>query len=219
MDFDLGQLPGANVYKLMTSTVVPRPIAWVVSKSAAGRLNAAPFSFFNALSGDPPVVAVGIGSRGDAMKDTARNIRDTGEFVANLVPYRMADAMNLTAAEFDADVDELRIAQLETTPSRMVAPPRIVGSPVALECKVLQVVDVPVLRTIVLAGVVGIHIDDDCVLDPVKCYVDTPRLDLVGRMHGGGAYVRTTDLFELPRVTVDEWARRQAAVAAPPKSG
>lgn len=215
MDFDLGKLPAANVYKLITATVVPRPIAWVVSRSAAGRLNAAPFSFFNALSGNPPVVAIGIGSRGDAMKDSARNIRETGEFVVNLVPHAMAEAMNITAAEFDYEVDELQMAKLRTAPSQLVRPPRIVGSPVALECRVLQVVDLGVLRSIVLADVVGVHVADEYVLDAAKCYIDTPRLDLVARMHGAGWYARTTDRFELPRITVEQWQAQRAGKPSP----
>ena len=85
MNFDFSELSTANAFKLLSSVVVPRPIAWVVSQSAQGRRNAAPFSFFNVVSSDPPIVALGIGPRGGQLKDTSRNILETGEFVINLV--------------------------------------------------------------------------------------------------------------------------------------
>jgi flavin reductase (DIM6/NTAB) family NADH-FMN oxidoreductase RutF len=119
--------------------------------------------------------------------------------------------MNVTAADFPPGVDELAEAGLSTVPSSKVGPPRIAESPVALECETFQLV--PAGRhTIVLGRVVAMHIRDDCILDPVKCYVDTPKLGLVGRMHGRGWYVRTTDRFEVKRVTAAEWeARKRAA--------
>jgi len=210
MLFDFDTIAPQDRYKLLISTVVPRPIAWVVSQDAQGRLNAAPFSFFNALVGDPPVVGIGIGGRrpDDApgtWKDTGANIRATGQFVVNLVPYDAREAMNVTAIEFPHDVDELKQAGLTTLPSAKVAPPRIAESPVALECERLAIVDVATDRAIVLGRVLAVHVRDDCVLDAERCYIDTPKLDLVGRMHGGGWYARTTDRFELPRIPVNAW--------------
>lgn len=210
MLFDLAALDAQNVYKLLISTIVPRPIAWVTTCDVDGTMNAAPFSFFNAVSGHPPVVAIGIGGRapGDA-KDTGGNIRRTGEFVINLVSDALAAKMNVTAIDFPKAVDELGQAGLTTAPSTKIRPPRIAESPVAMECERLVIVDVGIDRSVVLGKVVAIHIQDDCVLDAKRCYVDTPKLDLIGRMHGGGWYSRTTDRFELPRIPLDQWVMKE----------
>jgi flavin reductase (DIM6/NTAB) family NADH-FMN oxidoreductase RutF len=212
MLFDFAALTAVNIYKLLVSTVVPRPIAWVTTRDLDGSVNAAPFSFFNCVSGDPPVICFGIGGRapGDA-KDTGGNIRRTGQFVVNLVSNRLAQQMNVTAIEFGKDVDELAQAGLTTAPSVRVQPPRIAEAPVSMECERLVIVEVGVDRAVILGKVVAMHIQDECVLDPVRCYVDTPRLDLIGRMHGAGWYARTTDRFEMPRIPVDEWELRKAA--------
>ncbi len=209
MLFDLTTLKDENAYKLLVSTVVPRPIAWVTTQDIDGTVNAAPFSFFNAVSGKPPVVAIGIGGRapGD-LKDTGGNIRRTGQFVVNLVSNALAEKMNITAIEFGKEVHELEQAGLTTAPSTHVKPPRIAESPVSFECERLVIVEVGVDRGVVLGSVLAIHIRDEFVLDPVRCYVDTPKLDLIGRMHGGGWYARTTDRFELPRIPVEAWPLR-----------
>jgi flavin reductase (DIM6/NTAB) family NADH-FMN oxidoreductase RutF len=208
MLFETDKLSAQDTYKLLVSTVVPRPIAWVVTQDTDGTINAAPFSFFNAVSGNPPIVTFGIGGRGPGdAKDTGNIIRRTGQFVVNLVNNATAEAMNVTAIDFPLGVDELKEAGLTTIPSVKVKPPRIAESPVAFECERLVIVDVGIDRSVVLGRVVAIHIADDCVLDPVKCYVDTPKLDLIGRMHGRGWYTRTTDRFEMPRIELDEWKR------------
>ncbi len=201
MQFDCSKISSNNCYKLIASTVVPRPIAWVVTQAADGVLNAAPYSFFNAVSGEPPIVALGVGGRTEGgPKDTNGNIRRSGQFVVNLVSDELAQAMNMTAVEFDADVDEIAEAGLTTAPSVLVGPPRIAESPVALECEVFQIVALPNDRDIILGRVLMVHVRDDCVLDAARCYIDTPKLGLVGRMHGGGWYARTTDRFEMPRI-------------------
>jgi flavin reductase (DIM6/NTAB) family NADH-FMN oxidoreductase RutF len=212
MLFDFAELSAENRYKLLISTVVPRPIAWVTSHDAAGQLNAAPFSFFNALVGDPPIV--GIGGRppegpSGSWKDTAANIRATGQFVVNLVPYELRERMNITAVEFPSAVDELAEADLATAPSTRVAPPRIAASPVALECERFVILEVAVDRTIVLGRVLAMHVHDAAVLDPARCYIDTPKLDLIWRMHGRGWYARTTDRFEMPRIPLEQWTGRR----------
>ena len=212
MLFDLSALDATNAYKLLVSTVVPRPIAWVTTQDLDGSVNAAPFSFFNAVSGDPPVVAIGIGGRGPGdVKDTGGNIRRTGQFVVNMVSDALAEKMNITAIDFDKSVNELTEAGLTTAPSAKVRPPRIAESPVAFECERLVIVEVGVDRAVVLGRVVAIHIKDEFVLDAARCYVDTPKLDLIGRMHGGGWYSRTRDRFELPRIPVGDWTARKAA--------
>jgi flavin reductase (DIM6/NTAB) family NADH-FMN oxidoreductase RutF len=212
MLFDFATMPAENVYKLLVSTVVPRPIAWVTTLDIDGTLNAAPFSFFNAVSGDPPVVCIGIGGRapGDA-KDTGGNIRRTGQFVVNLVSNALAEKMNVTAIDFGKDVNELVEAGLTTAASEKVKPPRIAEAPVSMECERLVIVDVGVDRSVILGRVIAMHIAEEFVLDSARCYVDTPKLELIGRMHGRGWYARTTDRFEMPRIGVAEWPLRKAA--------
>jgi len=200
MLFDFDTIPMRDRNKLLVSTVVPRPIAWVVTQNPQGRLNAAPFSFFNVFSEDPPLVILGIGGREAGQpKDTVRNIRDTGEFVVNLVGHANLGQMNVTA---------IAVAGLTTLPSAKIKPPRIAESPVALECRQFQLIDLNAGRTLVLGEVLAIHVRDDCVADPARAYVDTPRLDLVGRMHGAGWYARTSELEEVPRIRVQDWQRR-----------
>lgn len=197
MNFDFSQLASADAFKLLSSVVVPRPIAWVVSQSAQGVLNAAPFSFFNVVSSDPPIVALGIGPRGGQWKDSSRNILDTGEFVINVVSAELADAMNHTSLDYDASVNELARAGLTTQASLLVAPPRIAQSPAALECKVWQVIEAAPHRVIVLARVVGMYLRDDALLNRERFHVDTPALGLLGRMHGAGWYAHTCNLFQM----------------------
>ncbi len=211
MLFDFATLAPQDAYKLVVSSVVPRPIAWVVSQDSEGRINAAPYSFFNAFSDNPVVIGIGCGPRPEgALKDTAANIRATGQFVVCLVPETAVHGMNATAIDFPPGTDELAEAGLTTVASSHVRPPRIAESPVALECENFQLV--PAGRhTIVLGRVLAMHIRDDCMLDPAKFYVDTPKLGLVGRMHGRGWYARTTDRFEVKRLTEEEWETRKKA--------
>ncbi|MBP0445255.1 flavin reductase family protein [Roseomonas sp. SSH11] len=213
MLFDFEALPKKDRYKLVVSSIVPRPIAWMVTQDAQGRTNAAPFSFFNVFSNDPVVVGIGVGARGMGgeettdYKDTMANIEATGEFTVCMVSEDTAEAMNITAADYPPGVDELQMAGLTTAPSAKIRVPRIAESPVALECRIWQVVPIGTHR-LVLGEVLAIHIRDDCMLDPQRLYVDTPKLGLVGRMHGSGWYARTTDRFDLPRVTPEQVAAR-----------
>ena len=214
MLFDFANAKNENIYKLLTSTIGPRPIAWVTTQDVDGTVNAAPFSFFNAMSGNPPVLAFGIGGRGPGdVKDTGGNIRRTGQYVINLVSYALAEPMNVTAIDFPKGVDELKEAGLTTAPSLYVKPPRIAEAPVSFEMERLVIVDVGIDRAVVLGKVLAIYVRDDCVLDKDRCYIDTPKLDLIGRLHGGGWYSRVTDRFELPRISVDEWPKHKAKAA------
>lgn len=212
MLFDFDRLSPENRYKLLVSSVVPRPIAWVVTRDLAGRVNAAPFSFFNAVSGDPPMIVIGIGGREPGVsKDTAVNIRNTPEFVVNLVSVDCAEPMNVTAIEWGPEVRELEEAGLTAVPSAKVKPPRIAESPVALECMKHVTVELPGDRSVVFGRVVAMHVRDDAVLDAAKCYIDTPKLDLIGRMHGRGWYAQTRERFEMPRIAVADWPDRTKA--------
>jgi len=206
MYFDISALKGNNAYKLMTATIVPRPIAWIVSQDEQGRNNAAPFSFFGAMSGEPPVVCIGIGTRPEGThKDTVANLHIGAGFVINMVSSELMAQMNVTAIDFAPGVDELQAAGLEIAASNKVAPPRIAASPVAMECRVQQHLDVSAHRRIIVADILAMHIRDDAVLDAERCHIDTPRLDLVGRMHGGGWYSIQNKLVELPRMTEAQW--------------
>jgi len=208
MLFDFKEIPAKECYKLLVSTVTPRPIAWVVTQNGEGLLNVGAFSFFNVFSGDPPVVAIGIGShRPGKTKDTRVNIMETGQFVVNLVSESNAMQMNITAIEFDYDVDEFYQAGLTPLPSVTVKPPRIAESPVAMECELMQIVDWGD-NGLILGRVLAMHVRDEFVLDEAAHYIDTPKLRLLGRMHGRGWYARTSDLFEMPRIPVAEWKMR-----------
>jgi flavin reductase (DIM6/NTAB) family NADH-FMN oxidoreductase RutF len=206
MLFDMTAIPARERYKLLTSTVVPRPIAWVVTKDGEGSCNAAPFSFFNVFADDPPVVGFSAGGRrsgGD--KDTIANIRATGQFVVCLVSEETAVAMNVTGAEVAAGVDETKLAGLSTAPSARVAPPRIAESPVAMECETFQAV--PIGDYVLMLGrVLAMHVRDDCVLDAGRHYVDSARLGLIGRMAAPDWYLRTTDRFAMPRLRPEDLA-------------
>jgi flavin reductase (DIM6/NTAB) family NADH-FMN oxidoreductase RutF len=136
MQFDLAALPSRDRYKLLAGLVVPRPIALVTTRSEDGRDNAAPFSFFNLFAEEPPIVVLGIGvAASGGAKDTTNNIRDTGEFVVNMVDEPTAEAMNLCAVDFPPEVSEIDVAELELLASERVQARRIASSPAHLECR------------------------------------------------------------------------------------
>lgn len=205
MYWDADKVAEPIAYKLLAATIMPRPIAWVVTQDAEGHLNAAPYSFFNAMGSNPPTIAIGIQSdTGRGFKDTAANIHATGEFVVNLVPEEMVQAMNITAVDAPKGMNELDLAGLETIPSTRIKPPRIKGSPVAFECLLLSSVVTGPHQTVVIGRVVGVHIDDACVLNADRAHINTPALNLVARSFGS-TYVRAHDTFELAR---PKWADR-----------
>lgn len=202
MELDFASIAPRNRYKILTAVVLPRPIAWVTSLNEAGLVNAAPFSFFNAMGSRPAIVALGIADRGKGVpKDSIRNIEATGEFVVNVVTYAAREMMNRTAADFPAEVSEVSAAGLETAPSVKVKPPRLALSPVNLECRKSTLVEVGTNR-VLIGEILHVHIADEF-YDAERGYVAADKLDLIGRMHGRGWYARTTDLFEMPRVNPD----------------
>lgn len=199
MLFNMGALTPRERYKILTSTIVPRPIAWITTLSRNGIANAAPFSFFNMMGDDPPTVAVGIMPRGGALKDTAANILETGEFVVNLVSEANARAMNLTSIDAPEAVDELHLAGLTAVRSQSIAPPRIAEAPVSLECRVLTSLVTGPLQTVIIGTVVNVHVEDRFVQDAQRCHIDTEKLRLVARMHGRGEYLLATEFFQMDR--------------------
>jgi flavin reductase (DIM6/NTAB) family NADH-FMN oxidoreductase RutF len=205
MDFDMRRLGRAERYKLLGSCVTPRPIAWVSSRSAAGVVNVAPYSFFNVLGDDPPTIALGLLAGAGRLKDTATNITATGEFVVNLVDEAHAEAMNVTCIDAPSDISEVDLAGLTMAPSLQIAPPRIATAPASYECRLLHAIPTGPHQTAVIAEVVHVHIRDDYVTDPDRLHIDTPAMKLIARMHGSGWYSRQTDLFQMIR---PRWADR-----------
>jgi flavin reductase (DIM6/NTAB) family NADH-FMN oxidoreductase RutF len=212
MDIAASELSPDRIYKLLVSTVMPRPIALVSTLSADGTANAAPFSFFNVFSNAPPLLVIGIegNKRGDGRphKDTAENIRRSGEFVVNLVSYAMVQPMVVCAIDFPEGQSELTEAGLTALPSKQIAAPRIAESPVSFECRLYSHTDLPFDRTIVTGEILHLHIHDDAI--DGNLHVDADVLDLVGRMHGGGWYTRTRDRFEAPRIPLADWQARKS---------
>ena len=208
MEFNVSQLSVRDRHKLLSALVLPRPIAWVTSISSTGQVNAAPFSFFNLMGSDPAIVVLGIGNsdRGaDRLKDTARNIETVKEFVIQLVTEALVGKMNQTATDFPSGVNELEMAGLTSAPSVQVKPPRIAESPVHMECRHVSTVDIGNTR-VILGEVIQLQVAD-LYLDAATKHIDSGKLGLVGRMHGGGWYARTTDLFELDRVSYKDLAK------------
>ena len=204
MEFDLQKLASRDRYKLLTGIVVPRPIAWVTTLNENGVVNAAPFSYFNMMGSDPPIVAFGPAWRPDGSpKDTPHNIRLNGEFVINLVDENLAMQMNISAADFPPGQSEIEAAKLELAPSVRVGVPRIAASPAQLECREHCTIEIGKTR-VVLGEVLHLRIRDDLV-DARRFYVAGERMNLIGRMHGPGGYTRTHDYFEMPRLTYEEW--------------
>lgn len=195
--FDFTSLTAREAYKVMIGTIVPRPIAWVTTVSPDGVVNAAPYSFFNCLSADPPILALGIENKPDrSFKDTAYNIRMTECFTVNIVDRPNVEAMAKTAAAFDYGVDELELAGLTAAPGSKVASPRIAEAPVAFECERYLGIAVSSAREIILGRIVMAHVRED-VIDPETYYSDHAKLDAVGRM-GGNGYSGTLDYFDWP---------------------
>ena len=208
--FDFAALTPRERYKILIGTVVPRPIALVTTVDAAGRPNAAPFSFFNCLSADPAILALGVEYRADGTsKDTGANIRATGGFTVHIVSVAIMDAMNVCAVPFAPSVDELAEAGLATAPGTTVPSPRILAAPAALECRLHSFLDIGTSREIILGEVTHVHLHRAAV-DPEKLYVDHAVIDAVGRM-GGHGYATTRDYFDLPTMSVDDYRARRPA--------
>lgn len=179
--------------------VAPRPIAWISTLDPEGRPNLAPYSFFNAVCEDPPMVAYasnGEKTGGHGRKDTLANIRATGAFVVSIVPQALSDAMNATSAPLDAGTDEFIHAGLAAAPSEVVAPPRVAEAPAALECRLWRVVDLPgPASALVIGEVVGIHIADSVLVDG---RVDVTRYRPLARL-GYRDYTAVAETFALER--------------------
>jgi flavin reductase (DIM6/NTAB) family NADH-FMN oxidoreductase RutF len=175
--------------------VAPRPIGWISTMSAAGLVNLAPYSFFNAFCGAPPIV----GFASEGIKDSAANALETGEFVVNLATRRMAEALNITSTRAAPEVDEFELAGIDRAPCRLVRPPRVRDAPATLECRVTQSVDLADLdggateRRLVIGQVIGIHIDEACLTGGL---FDAVKAGTIAR-HGYRDYSQVLELFSM----------------------
>ncbi len=199
MLLDFNQLSPRDAYGWMTQAITPRPIAWVSTVSPAGAPNLAPFSFFQAVCSNPPTLMfVPTNTRDGAKKDTLRNIEAVPEFVVNLVPFALAEAMNATAATLPYGVNEFTHAGVAAAASTKVRPPRVAASPVALECTLDRIVTIGSgagAGNVVFGRIVALHIDDSVLADG---RIDPAKLDLVARL-SGDLYMRTGDIFTVTR--------------------
>ena len=200
MELILSELSVQERYKFLTAVVIPRPIALVSSRDRNGVTNAAPFSFFNVFSEDPAIVVLGFSSREedpsvDTRKDTLLNVLEAREFVVNMVDRPLTEAMNICASEFPRGVSELDAAGLSLAPSRFVKVDRIKESPVNLECRLYQAIDLTHRRTLVMGEVVCVHIADD-IIDPQTRRIIPERYDPLARLYGTH-YARLGERFAM----------------------
>ncbi len=200
MHLDFSKLPPREAYDWMTSTILPRPIAWVSTVSADGKTNLAPFSFFQGITANPPTLMfVPVNNRAGQPKDTLRNIEATREFVVNVVPFALAEPMNACAALLPHGESEFAAFGIEATPSTHVKPPRVAKSPAAFECLLHSVVRIgegPGAANVVFGRILGMHVDEAVLA--ADGFPDATKLDLVGRL-GREDYARTTAQFAITR--------------------
>ena len=200
MHVDLSTLSKASVYATMTQTIVPRPVAWITSLGADGVLNLAPYSYFNAMASDPPLIVVSLGLRPDgSIKDTRRNIEDGGAFVVNIAHREMAEAMTASSATFPDDVSEVEALGLETAPMPGTDVPRLAACRVAYACRHEETKAIGGQR-LVFARLTDLWLDDAVVGEDAKgrLKVDAKALDPIGRL-GGGEYVTFGEIVSIPR--------------------
>jgi flavin reductase (DIM6/NTAB) family NADH-FMN oxidoreductase RutF len=209
MQIDPSQHSAPDNYKLLTNLVVPRPIAWITTQDADGVVNLAPFSFFNAVSGNPLYLIVSVGSddpreNSGGVKDTAKNILASGEFVVNMVTEELFDAMNVSAADFPFGESELAAAGLHAAPSVKVKPPRVAESQASMECKLHSTQQLG-KNTLIVGEVVMFHVADQLM---------GPRMHIngfapIGRLGSPSVYCRSTNRFDVPRISYAQWLKNK----------
>ncbi|MDX2162649.1 MAG: flavin reductase family protein [bacterium] len=204
MEITPSSYPWQSIYKIMIGSILPRPIGWISTLDVEGRRNLAPYSFFNGAGANPPHVLFTpmLRSSDGTSKDTLTNVRETGEFVVNIVSGALIEAMNHTSGEYPTGADEFALAGLTAVPSVTVRPPRVAESPIHYECKVVQIIELgtePGAGTVVIGRVEHLHVADEYLIGTDK--IDIARLDPVGRLAGSG-YAHTRDRFNLERPQV-----------------
>lgn len=206
MEIAAAALDADAAYKLLAGIVVPRPIAWITTISQAGLVNAAPFSCYTFVCNDPPMLAINIGRRDGALKDTARNIAETGEFVVNIVTQALIGPMHASSDECEPGVSEVDTLQLATSASRDVRPPRLTISPISLECRLDRIITLGRLQNSLTFGeIVRFHIRDE-IFDNGK--IDSELLRPLGRL-AGRKYAALGEVLVMPRADLFELSRRQ----------
>lgn len=201
MEITPASLPWKSIYKILTGSILPRPIGWISTLNTGGQPNLAPFSFFNAVCASPPTVLFCpmIRSINGEPKDTLNNVRETGEFVVNVFGEDLVHEMNATSVEAPPEWNEFEVAGLETAPSLTVSPPRVLRAPIHFECKLNQIVEIsrePGGGFVVIGTVIHIHIDESVLVGEDK--INLSALKPVGRLVGN-YYTRVTDLFDMER--------------------
>lgn len=203
-EFDMAALAVEEQYKLMSGSIIPRPIALTSTLGPDGP-NLAPFSFFQCVAVSPPMVIISCspktgpksgGSTGQP-KDTVANLRELPEFVVHIVDYDQREQMNMCALDFERGVNEAEVAGFELVPSTKVAPLRIPSCRVAFECRLVEIQELGTLPySMILGEVVHTHVHDNVVNE--RLHIDPGELDALGRLAGTGGYTRITDRFVLP---------------------
>lgn len=197
-EFDAAALDAQTQYKLLIGSITPRPIALVTTLGSQGP-NAAPFSFFNGIGSDPAMIMFSVGDTGGRVKDTIANILEIPEFVVHIVSDAIKEKMNICAIEYPRGVNEIAEAGFTALPSKKVRPPRIAEAPVAFECRLLQRLELGRRPYhMVIGEVLYFHYHEGIVDE--RFYVDTGKIDPIGRLGGRGGYTRVTDRFEMPRL-------------------
>jgi flavin reductase (DIM6/NTAB) family NADH-FMN oxidoreductase RutF len=197
--FDPALLTPQQQYKLMSGSIIPRPIALVTTIGADGVVNAAPFSLFNMVGVDPPMVMFSLSPREGQLKDTGRNIEMHPEFVVHLVDDAVKEKMNICSADFPHGTSEVDFAGFKTAPSTLVRPPRLIECPAQFECRLMQFVKLGRRPNLMVIGEVVMMHYRDGIVDEEKTYVDAGRLAPIGRLEGAGMYTRITDRFMMGR--------------------
>jgi flavin reductase (DIM6/NTAB) family NADH-FMN oxidoreductase RutF len=208
VEFDFSKFKPEERYKLLSSTVIPRPIALVSTVDSDGILNAAPYSFFNVFMENPATCVLGIARRPDGKyKDTSRLIRESGEFVVNLVDMNLAEGMNISAIDFDPEVDEFELAGFTPASSRLVAPPRIAEAPVSFECRRTVTLQLSSERDLVVGEILTMHARDG-LIDPETLYLNREKYNVVARLYAD-LYAPLKEVFSLKRWEPEEWLAAQ----------
>jgi flavin reductase (DIM6/NTAB) family NADH-FMN oxidoreductase RutF len=211
MQLDLAALSPIKRYHVLSSLVVPRPIAWVTTLNEDGQVNAAPFSYFQIMGENPPLVVLGIGRRTDgSAKDSFRNIRRSKEFVINIVTEENAEQMNLCATDFPPEMSEVKTLGLATEPSSVVKPPRLAIAPANLEAREVQTLLIG-NNQVVMGELLVAHIRDEFI-DAESLRVHTEKMHIIGRLQGGeaGGYARTREPFHMKRLSYADWQALEA---------
>ena len=209
MQLNLSELSPNKRYFVLSSLVVPRPIAWVTTLNEDGSVNAAPFSYFQLLGQEPPLIVLGIGRRRDgSAKDTFRNIRRAKEFVINLVNEENAELMNLSSTEFPPGMSEPLALGLKMEASAVVKPPRLAVAPAAFEGREIQTLLIGE-NQVVMGELLVAHVRDEFI-DAKTLEVKTEELHMIGRLQGGegGGYAKTRETFHMKRLSFEDWEKR-----------